>query len=437
MGKFTLFIIVVFLIVLGYFATLNKDSITLIVSPSITYEMPKVALILLASAAGAAVMLIIFFIRDTKRFIHNRQYYRKQKKETKVQELYSRALNAILADNKEEAKAALEGILKEDPVHLDALLRLGDIFADNEDYQAALDYYKRANEIQPQNIEVKFSLEKVMEKTGRMADALLYMDEILGIDPDNLAALYRKRSVLERKDEWDELIDLQKTIIKCEHNEKNRQREQANLLGYKYEQGRNSLENNSFENAGKAFKGILKLDKDFVPAYLGLAEAMLREAESEDVIDFLEKGFEQTASMIILARLEDLLISLGEPARLIRIYKSSIARDLQNQGLRFLLGKLYYRLEMLDDAFEVLTTLDAAGAPYPEVHQLMGNIYVRHQQWNKALEEYRKVIEINKTARLPYVCTSCGYLDMEWAGRCRKCRDWNTYGFNLLGNSTA
>lgn len=437
MGKFTLFIIVVFLIVLGYFATLNKDSITLSVSPRVTYEMPKVALILLASAAGAAVMLIVFFIRDTKRFMHNRQYYRKQKKETKVQELYSRAFNAILADNKEEAKSALEGILKEDPEHLDALLRLGDLSADNETYQTALDYYKRANEIQPQNIEVKFSLEKVMEKTGRMAEALLYMDEILEIDADNLAALYRKRSVLERKEEWDELIDLQKTIIKCEHNEKNRQREQANLLGYKYEQGRNSLENNNLENAGKDFKSLLKLDKNFVPAYLGLAEVMLREGENEDVISFLEKGFEQTESMIILARMEDLLISLGEPARLIRIYKGSISRDPQNYGLRFLLGKLYYRLEMLEDASEVLTMLDSAGVTYPELHQLMGNIYVRHQQWNKALEEYRKVIEINKAARLPYVCSSCGYLDMEWTGRCRKCRDWNTYGFNLQGSSNA
>lgn len=437
MGKFTLFIIVVFLIVLGYFATLNKDSITLSVSPASTYEMPKVALILLASAAGAAVMLVIFFIRDTKRFIHNRQYYRKQKKETKVQELYSKALNAILAGNKEEARVSLEGILKEDPGHLDALLRLGDISAGNEDYHAAMDYYKKANEIQPHNIEVKFSLEKVMNKAGRMAEALMYMDEILEIDPDNLAALYRKRSVLEKKDEWDELIDLQKTIIKCEYNEKNRQREQANLLGYKYEQGRNSLENNNFENAGKAFKAILKLDKNFVPAYLGLTEVMLREGESEEVIGFLEKGFEQTTSMIILARLEDLLISLGDPARLIRIYKSSISRDPQNQGLRFLLCKLYYRLEMLDDALESLTTLDAAGAPYPEVHQLMGNIHIRHQQWNKALEEYRKVIEINKAARLPYVCSGCGYLDMEWTGRCRRCRDWNTYEFNLRGNSNA
>lgn len=436
MGKFTLFIIVVFLIVLGYFATLNKDSITLNISPGTIYEMPKVALILLSSAAGAAVMLIVFFIRDTKRFIDSRQYQRRQKKIIKVQELYSKALNAILADNEEEAKSALEGILQEEPAHLDALLRLGDIALNNEDYQQSMHYYKKANEAQPQNIEVLFSLEGIMEKTGRDSDALIYLDEALEADPDNLAALCKKRAILEKKDEWDEVIHLQKTIIKCEHTEKNRQKEQANLMGYTYEQGRSSLENGEYDKAQKAFRTILKLEKNFIPAYLGLAEVMLKD-ETEDVINFLEKGFEQTSSTIILARLEDLLINLGDPARLIRLYKNSIYKNPGNTALNFLMGKLYYRLEMLDDAFDTLMAIDDSSAPYPELHQLLGNIYLRHQQWTKAIAEYQKVIDFKKSFRLPYCCTNCGYLDLEWTGRCRKCRDWNTYGFNLQGNSKA
>ena len=437
MGKIALLIVVVFLVALGYFALLNTETVSLTITPKTIYEMPKIALILLSSASGIALTLIIFFIRDTKRFIEGRQYQRKQKRDLKVQELYSKALNAILADNGEEAKAALEGILQEDPGHLDTILRLGDIAVESEDYSKAITYYKRAKEIQPQNLEVLFSLVRVMEKTNRIPDARLYLDEILDADPDNLSALYIKRSFMEKKDEWDEIIDLQKTVIKSEHHERDRQREQKNLLGYKYEQGRYSLENGQYEKAKKAFRTLIRLDKNFIPAYLGLAEVMVREGDTEEVISFLEKGFEQTSSMIILARVEDLLINLGEPARLIRLYKNALSRSPQNQTLSFFLGKLYYRLEMLDDAFETLSGLDSGGSPYPILHQLLGNIYVRRQQWDRAVDEFRKVIDIKKPFKMLYCCNACGASSQEWTGRCPSCRSWNSYSFNLYGSCEA
>ena len=433
MGKVALLFFVLLLLALGYFAVLNDEAVTVTVAPKTAYEMPKIALIVLAFAVGASVMLVYFFFRDTKRFIDSRQHQRRQKKDMHIQELYSRALNAILADNEDEARSALETILQEDQEHMDALLRLGDISAEDEDYQRALGYYKRARDIQPQNIEVLFSLERMMEKTGRMSEATMYLDEILGLGPDNLTALYRKRSLLEKSEQWDDIISIQRTIIKYEHNEKDRQREQTNLIGYKYEQGRYSLESGVLEKATKAFTTVLRLDRDFVPAYLGLAETLLRKGESEDAVALLQKGFEQTSSPIILARMEDLLINLGDPGRLISLYRSSTVKEPRDQALRFFMGKLFYRLEMLDDAFETLATVDASSAPYPELHQLLGNIFLRRHQCEKAVEEFRKVIDIKKPFRLPYCCHRCGYSSHDWSGRCPSCREWSTYQFNLHG----
>ncbi len=433
MGKLTLLLIVLFLSALGYFAVLNKEPVTFAISAKTIYEMPKIALILLSFVVGMAVMLIVFFVRDTKRFIDNRRYQRKQKADMRIQELYSKALNAILADNEQEAKSALELILLEDSKHTDTLLRLGDIAAGGDDFQKALNYYKKARELQPQNLEVLFSVERILDKTGRTSEALAVLDEILDLDPDNLTALYRKRTSLEKKEKWEDLISIQRTIIKCEHNEKDRQREQTNLLGYKYEQGRYGLENGELEKAKKAFRTILRMDKDFIPAYLGLAETMLREEDTEDAIELLEKGFEQTSSEIILARIEDLLINLGDPGRLIRLYRTSSFKNPQNQTLRFLMGKLFYRLEMLDDAFETLGALDGSGAPYPELHQLLGNIYQRRHQYEKAVDEFRKAVDTRKPFLLPYCCRNCGYSSLDWTGRCPECKEWNTYQFNLHG----
>lgn len=436
MGKLAILIFVLFLAGLALFAIDNKEITTIKIPFSDIYEIPKIALILLSSVAGALAMLIAFTIRDTKRFIENWQYQRKQKKEARVHELYSRALNALLADNEDEAKESLESILVEEPKHLDALLRLGDIATAEEDYQKAMGFYNKAFTSNPQNLEVLFSLESLAEKTGRWADALNYIEQILDIDTDNLSALYKKRAILERDEKWDELVDVQKTILKHEHSEKDRQREQMNLLGYKYEYGRHSLEHGEIEKAKKAFKTLLRLNSDFIPAYLGLAEVMLREGESEDTVDFLEKSYGQTSSLIILARLEDLLISLGEPSRLIRLYQNSLAKNPQNHTLRFLLGKLYYRLEMIDDAFETFTYVDASGMASPELYQIMGDLYLKRNQYDRAVSEFKKAVDMKMAFRLPYLCSVCGYSSQEWSGRCPSCNNWNTYTFNLYAHKT-
>ncbi|MEW6002323.1 MAG: tetratricopeptide repeat protein [Nitrospirota bacterium] len=435
MSKLSVSIFILLLGIVALFAIHNREATILKIPFGKTYEISTIALILLSSAMGALSMLIFFVIRDTKRFIDNWQYQKKQKTETRVQELYSEALNSLLAHNENEARELLEDILKENPEYLDALLRLGDIACEEENYENANGYYQKARAINPHNIETLFSLEKLMEKTGRWSDALHYLEDILDIDDANLTALYRKRNILERQGKWDELVYVQKQILKNEHTEKAKNLQRQNLIGYKYEYGRQSLENGELEKAKKAFRVVLRIDKDFIPATLGLAEVLLRENESEEAINLLEKSYEQTSSMIILTRLEDLLINLGEPARLIRIYKNSISRNPQDPVTKFFLGKLFYRLEMIDDAFETLTSIDTGGTVNPELHKLMGNLYMKRNQPEKALYEFRKALysKIKTSLKLSYCCKECGYISLEWSGRCGGCKNWNTFQFNLDG----
>lgn len=422
---------ILFLGAVALFAIFNQEATTIKIPFGKTYEIPKIALLLLSSAVGALAMLIIFAIRDTKRFIINRQYQKRQKKEAEIQELYSKALNTLLAHNEGEAKEFLKSVLSKEPEHLDTLLRFGDIAVSEEDFQKAAEYYQRARNLNPQNLETLFSLERLMEKTGRWSDALNYLEEILEIDEENLSALYRKRDIFERQGRWDELVSVQKLILKNEHTERDRNRERQNLVGYKYEYGRHGLESGELEKAKKAFRTVLRLEKDFVPATLGLAEVLLREGEGEEAINLLEKSYEQTSSPIILARLEDLLISLGEPARLIRIYRNSLSKNPQDLVIKFFLGKLFYRLEMVDDAFETLTSIDTGGAVYPELHQLTGNLYMKRHQPDKAVHEFRKALDIKIALRLPYYCKECGFTSHEWSGRCEGCKRWNTLQFSL------
>jgi lipopolysaccharide biosynthesis regulator YciM len=437
MGKLSIFIIVLFFGVVALFSINNHEVTSVKVPFGAVYEIPKIALILISSGIGFLATLFLFAIRDTKKFIDNWQYQKEKKQDMKVQELYSKALNALLGRNEESASAALEDILKEKPGHIDALLRLGDIAATEDEYQKANNYYLKAKNIQPKKLETLFALEALMEKTGRWSEAMDYLENILDIDDSNLSAMYKKRGILERQGKWDDLVYLQKAILKHEHSEKDKKRENQNLVGYKYEYGRYSIENNQLEKAKKAFKTVLRLEKDFIPAILGLAEVMLIEGDSEEAVNLLEKSYENTHSTIVLARLEDLLINLGEPSRLIHIYKNSISKKPNDPVIKFFLGKLFYRLEMIDDAFEVLSGIDTGGAVYPELHQVLGNLYMRKNENEKAAQEFKKAVDMKLSLRLPYCCKQCGYTADEWSGRCPDCRVWDTYQFNLEGSCNA
>jgi lipopolysaccharide biosynthesis regulator YciM len=434
MGKAAILIFLLFLAALGFLAVENKEVVSVKV-PFVAgvYEMPKIALILLSATVGALVVLVVIFIRDTKRAIDNLQYQKRQKREAKIQGFYSKALNALLGDKEDEAREALKEVLKEDPEHLDAFLRLGDVAFGNEDYRAALDYYRKARDIMPKHLQTLLSLVATMEKLGKDDEALKHIEEILDLDDENLTALIKKRTILEKREKWDDLISLQKQVIKLEHNDRAREREERRLLGYNYEYARASIENGEPEKAEKAFRTLLKMNGSFIPAYLGIAEVMLMKGETEEAINLLEKGFEQMRSLILLARIEDLLISVGEPGRLLRFYKNALSRNPHDQTLRFMLGKVYYRLEMIDDAIEMLNSVDTGVVASSELHGLRGELYLKRNQVARAAEEFRKASGAKDSHGVPYRCAHCGEVHGEWSGRCGRCGEWNTYTVDLKG----
>ena len=433
MSKIAMLLFLAFLAALGFFAMDNKDIVIIKIPFGSLYEMPKIALILMSTIAGSLLILVAFFVRDTKRMIDNLQYQKRQKRDARITSHYSKALNAILADKKEEAKEALGEILKEDPGHVDALLRLGDIALGNDDAKTAFEYYKKARDINATDLQALLSVETAMEKMQRFDDATKYLDEILDIDAGNLTALCRKRAILEMQERWDELLLLQKSIIRLEQNEKDKEREEHRRLGYKYEYARASLENGELEKAEKAFRNLIKTDSRFLPAYLGTAEVIMTKGEIEEAINFLEKSFEQLNSVILLARLEDLLISVGEPGRLIRFYRNALARNPQDNGLKFLLGKLYYRLEMVDDALDILNSIDTSAFAPSELYGLRGELHMKRKHISAAIDEFRRACGIQSVVNVPYCCAQCGFKSADWSGRCLCCNEWNTYQLDLYG----
>jgi tetratricopeptide (TPR) repeat protein len=118
---------------------------------------------------------------------------------------------------------------------------------------------------------------------------------------------------------------------------------------------------------------------------------------------------------------------MGEPGEILRVYETAIQRDPQNPVLKFYLGKLYYRLEMVDEAYDLLSTLERPQDQPSDFHKIMANLYLRKQQMELAVEELKKALGFKKRVVVPYRCLRCQQESAEWSGRCRHCGVWNTY----------
>lgn len=434
MTKLAIFIFIIFSAVMGYLLILNNDTVTLKLSETYSYEVHKIALIIFSTVFGAFAIFALVAVKDVRRYIESWRDHRKQKKDLKIQESYLKGLDAFSACRYEKASELFNGIIKEDKTDVNSLLRLGDIAFIEGNMIKAKDFYAKAKDIRPQSVEALFSLEKVFESEKKWQEALRYLDNILEIDEKNPKALYKKREIYETNKNWEALLEIQDKILKSDITGEDKQNEQKNLLGYKYELGHYYLEKGETDRAKKVLRSVIKLDRGFVAAYLALAESYLREGNDEEAEELLIKGYEETSALLVFfVRLEDFFITTGEPGRIIDLYQKAIQKNPKDPMLQFFLAKLYYRLEMIDYAFETITGIDTSTIDSPDLHILLGDIHERQEHHEKAAEEFRKALKAERPFLVPFCCTDCNYTSKDWAGRCPQCSQWNTLALDVSG----
>ncbi len=410
---------------------MNLDKITINITPSKTYEVSKSFFFLLSLLIGAGVVFTGYLYRDIRRFLNGMKAQRDLKKQSKIQELYTKGLNSLLAKRTPEATTYFQKVLTINSNHVDTLLRLGISQLRQKNFSEAIRLHQKALSLDSSNQEVMFSLAADYEEAKRYDDAIKMYKDILSKDQTNLTALIKLRDMYHAMNRWEDLYEAQRQLLSNALAPSDQEVEQRKLVGFKYEFGRSLLEIGDLERAKKLFRGVIKLDRDFIPAYLGLGEVYVEEGKPSDAGDLWEKAYKMTSSIVLLHRLEDFHLKQGEPNRAIDLYSQALSKEPQNSTLKFFLGKLYYRLEMIDEAFDILSTVDWGDRELPDVHKLLGNIYLRRGSLGLAATEFKKALGFRKQVLIPYVCSNCEHKTMEWTGRCQNCGKWNTFGVNL------
>ncbi len=425
--RFIIFLFLVFIAIIGYFSQLNPSRVPFFFTPEKSMDITLTALMLFSIALGGLLVMIVVGVRQTRAIYLNFTYRRQQKKEANLEKFYKEGVNAFLAKRYKDALSLFQKVLDVNPNHLNTLIRLGKIHRSEKNLHEAIRLYRKARVCDDQNMEVLFGLAQNLDAAHQSDEAIGILKEIVGMDDTNLTALSRLRDIYIRLMRWEDAHFIQEKVLKLSPSDENKRREQMTLLGIKFEKGMASLKQNHIEPARQSFKSAIKINKDFLPAYIGLGETYIKSERMESALTLFEKGHDITKNVILLHHLEALCLEMGQPDRILQAYQKALAKDPRNIALRFYLGKLYYRLEMVDEGFDLLSEIEGQVTYFPDLHKILGNLYLRRGDSYMAAETFRKGLQLKTAVIVPYYCPLCDYHTPTWSGRCARCGQWNSY----------
>ncbi|MBI3359416.1 MAG: tetratricopeptide repeat protein [Nitrospirae bacterium] len=305
--------------------------------------------------------------------------------------------------------------------------RLGKIYQSEKNIHEAIRLHRKARLADDQSTEVLFGLAQNLDAAHQSDEAVGILKEMITLDETNLTALMRLREIYMRLSRWEDAHFIGEKILKLPLSDENREREQTAFLGIKFEKGMISLKQNQIEPARRSFKSAIKMNKNFLPAYIGLGETYVKASRMESALTLFEKGYDMTKNLILLHRLEALCLEMGQPDRILQAYQKALAKDPRHIALKFYLGKLYYRLEMIDEAFDLLSEIEGQVEYFPDLHKILGNLYFRRGDYFLAAERFRKGLALKTVVIVPYYCPLCDYHSLIWSGRCARCSQWGSY----------
>jgi lipopolysaccharide biosynthesis regulator YciM len=383
-----------------------------------------------AFAVGVAVTATIGLARELGLMLERWRMRRAGRKAEEIEEEYSRGLVAVLEGREEEALRSFRAVLERDSRHFNTLIKLGEVLRRQGKQAEAIECHLKAHHLKPESTRPLHALVDDHEANGEMDRARAVLGKILSIDKTSIAAWRKLRSLHAREQDWTAAGEAQSRIERLSRG-RPAEADRRWGLGIRYEIARSLLAGGRTREATSGFRRLLKENESFIPAHVGLGEALRAGGEDRDAVESWHDGFERTGSPIFLTLLENHYLQREEPLGAIEALKRCVARARRDTVARFYLGKLFFRLEMLDDSRTVLSSLVGRASYAPSLHYLLGRIHERRENWPEAVAEYRSVIKEMELVQLDYRCTACHAATTEWTHRCGACGEWNTVEVNF------
>ena len=241
----------------------------------------------------------------------------------------------------------------------------------------------------------------------------------------HLGALRGLRDLAAEAGRWPEALEVQQRVLGTVGSTE-RSPETEWLAVIYYELGRAEVARANASGALGHFRSAARADRLFLPAALALGDAYELTGDHREAVRAWERAAEVFPALPLLARLERAYRQEGRPSLMIALYRAAVERAPDDLALAVALGRVFFELEMLDEAADQLEKVEVRVPGSPVVHALLGAVFERRGQTREAFEEYRRALQLGHAFDWPHQCEACGAGRPMWQDRCAQCQRWNT-----------
>ncbi|MBK8789923.1 MAG: tetratricopeptide repeat protein [Holophagaceae bacterium] len=325
-----------------------------------------------------------------------------------------------------EAKGILETILEQRKEHIPARILLGEILIKTGSPDEAVKLFQALCDEVPDQVEGRYQLAEALMAVRNPEAAVAVLKKLTADHPKKaLRAWRRLRAMHMEAQRWEEAAEAHKKLLTHFAAELT-QGEKAQGSALAYQIGMAKVDADQFKDAAQIFQQVIKDEPDFVPAYLSLGRCMILQDQEAQGLEILIEGFRKTGEGTFLQELEDYFIQLGRPEDGLALMRRLAATSKHATTAKFFLGKMLYRLEILDEALDLFQEVRSQVVYSPILFFFMAKIHSRRARLDAALNEYRQLLRNLGILKLRYECAVCNQRTQDFTDRCDSCGSWNS-----------
>jgi len=341
---------------------------------------------------------------------------------------YLKGLDAVVGGRPVEAVGHFRRALEAQEDYLPAILKLGDTLRKTGKVQEAVELHSRALKKNPDDIPTLYTLVEDYLALDNHKEAKVCLHKILKLQPRRaLTALRLLRTLYIEETNWSKAAEIQKHIERARVLEEERALDRPFSPGLLYQMGVDLLEQGKVKNAISELEKVRKRYPFFRSTYLKLAEAYLRKGDEKAAIKVYLDGYRSNTFPACLLDMERHYLEKGDPEAAIHNYLELIATTEKKVLPKFLLGRFYYHLELLDKALGLFEEIEGSIKQSALLQYYIGRIHQKKSRPEAACDHYRRVIRYLHPFELNYRCAECGDTAEEWRDYCQSCRIWDSF----------
>jgi uncharacterized protein HemY len=424
--KFIFLLFLVFLLLHLYISWLNPETVRFYVDTGrkYFYEMSLANFVTASFVFGLIVSLVISFLSDIKRFMDRWREGRREKKKGELREIFERAKLHYLRGEGEKALELYNRLLRSAPDMEEAYLPVADMYIAVKEYDKADQILDLAEKNLGKRESISCKRVKIHAANKDTVKLERDLKDTLKLNESNYKAMGMLRDLYICDKKWDAALDLEKKLKKqLKTDDENRR-----FIGIRYEKAKEQVEKadaRQYDAILKELKEIIGEQKRFIPGYTLTGEVYERMGKLNDAGRVYGRGYAKTGHIVFLLKMEDLYINRREPGVILKIYRRLLDVSPRNPLVMFLYARLCLRLEMIDEAIDMLNTLFAEEETFRGLHRAMAEAYIHRGEFEKAVGEFRKAFPIEQVY-IPFLCEKCQAVREEWSDFCESCFSWNT-----------